>query len=202
MAPVMIDPLVFSSQSSKSSADSRQTLSAWMRKGGMLNRTLTRDSRLYLTLDFKTQILCVHTSTPVPFEDIQEVEPLLARRSDLMEECSSRSLSKLPSCLPWGHKQNGFTLKVQGCKTMTLLCSSSAEAMKWVAALRQAMSEAGAKDALWALPSPVHKCKLEEVQSSSRRSQIFPAALSLQKEALLPGATRFRSEEQASILAL
>jgi len=43
-----------------------------------VSRALRRDSRLYLTIDFKSQVLCIHTSTPVPFQDILQVEPLLA----------------------------------------------------------------------------------------------------------------------------
>lgn len=130
-------------------------LSTWMSKGkgGMLNRVLAREKRLYLTLDFNTQILCIHTSAPVAFQDILEVAPLGSPQREANENCApagtgcnaytnvDASATKI-SCFPWSHSHTGMTLHVKGGKKQSLYCSSAAEASCWIAALRRAMSEA------------------------------------------------------------
>lgn len=52
-------------------------MSGWARlKKGRLAGMLCSSSRLYLTLDFESRVLCVDRWAPVPFQDIVHVEPL------------------------------------------------------------------------------------------------------------------------------
>jgi len=210
----------------------------------MLSRALSRDNRLYLTLDFNAQILCIHRSQPVPFKDILEVEPLLARRRQASQDCtllrtgsceianedmcecsasrSSRKLARSSFSLSWGQKQDGFTLRVRGCKKMCLYCSSAEESAQWIAALRQAICEADVANAeMWTLPSPTRKRTVGEIHSSStprllgRRPGSPTSKLALRQPVpaicegastppQLPGATRsvlgIRCEDQGETL--
>jgi len=203
----------------------RKLLSAWMRKGGMLSRALQRDSRLLLTIDFASQVLCIHTSVPVPFRDILQVEPLgaasrlslrvlapsdaiaskvsgigsvegesSAQESSMYVSVRSLTSSLSDSTLPWREWQYGFVLSTKHNKKLQLRCASATEAAQWVAALRQAMSDAEATAstntskaavdedaALWAAPSPSRLRAPDQFNNSTSPELQFRCRLQVEK---------------------
>mmetsp|Transcript_109334 Transcript_109334/g.193640 ORF Transcript_109334/g.193640 Transcript_109334/m.193640 type:complete len:255 (+) Transcript_109334:55-819(+) len=76
----------------------RSPLSGWMRlqSRGLLASMVRRSPRVYVTLDFESQILCVDRWTPVRFQDLKQVEPL-TKSSESIGDFSSMGESSTTS---------------------------------------------------------------------------------------------------------
>lgn len=147
-----------------------------MRSRGLLAGMVGRSSRVYVTLDFESQILCVDRWRPVPFQDLKHVEPLTnsSQRGGGEDESSTTSLctstsdsgafrrpltkrSRACGLLCRGGcgvvEKHGFVLQTIERK-LTCLCASELDAEEWVARLRDAMSskqaQASHSTARWA----------------------------------------------------
>jgi hypothetical protein len=160
-----------------------------MYTGGVLDRVLQKDCRLYLTLDFETQILCVHTRAPVSFQDIEHVELLPmppcskvfamdTAFTDSRKESSFTAGASRRRSLSWSGPRalvgglsakalpsfqrapHGFTLKCRGQKKLCLRCSSAEESQCWAEALQSAIKQAQTR------PDMTHKTLLSRSRNS------------------------------------
>lgn len=188
MAPTIEDSYVDhkKSVSTQSSCSSRpESMSAWMHNGksSLLDYVLRKDRRVFLTLDFDAQILCIHKSTPLSFEDILAVEflPGPHRSSSSLLDGKEASRCHLPS---WRAPKTitqantpatGFLLTTMSGKKIRLTCSSVEECTRWVAALQiavkggQTTSRQDSATLLSTLAAASHQPEVRTFKAKSRK---------------------------------